>query len=192
MAVVAATVQKVLDIHAVWEVTSDGAVSVKMNTVKDMEFPMLPRFGLRLFLKDNFKDVTYYGIGPDESYVDKCRSGSHGVYTSKVEDLHEDYLRPQENGSHTDCDYVCVSNDKLTLSAAGEKTIAFNASEYTQEELTNKKHGYELEKCGSTVLCIDYSQNGIGSNSCGPVLSEKYQLNEEKFTFDVKLVLHNR
>ena len=192
MAVVAATVQKVLDIHAVWEVTSDGAVSVKMNTVKDMEFPMLPRFGLRLFLKDNFKNVTYYGIGPDESYVDKCRSGSHGVYTSKVEDLHEDYLRPQENGSHTDCDYVCVSNDKMTLSAAGKKTIAFNASEYTQEELTNKKHGYELEKCGSTVLCIDYSQNGIGSNSCGPVLSEKYQLNEEKFTFDVKLVLHNR
>lgn len=160
--------------------------------VKDMEFPMLPRFGLRLFLKDNFKNVTYYGIGPDESYVDKCRSGSHGVYTSKVEDLHEDYLRPQENGSHTDCDYVCVSNDKMTLSAAGKKTIAFNASEYTQEELTNKKHGYELEKCGSTVLCIDYSQNGIGSNSCGPVLSEKYQLNEEKFTFDVKLVLHNR
>ena len=42
------------------------------------------------------------------------------------------------------------------------------------------------------ALCIDYSQNGIGSNSCGPVLSEKYQLNEEKFTFDVKLVLHNR
>mgnify|MGYP000249722106 CR=1 FL=1 len=192
IAVVAATVQKVLDIHAVWEVTSDGAVSVKMNMVKDMEFPMLPRFGLRLFLKDNFKNVTYYGIGPDESYVDKCRSGSHGVYTSKVEDLHEDYLRPQENGSHTDCDYVCVSNDKMTLSAAGKKTIAFNASEYTQEELTNKKHGYELEKCGSTVLCIDYSQNGIGSNSCGPVLSEKYQLNEEKFTFDVKLVLHNR
>ena len=122
----------------------------------------------------------------------KCRSGSHGVYTSKVEDLHEDYLRPQENGSHTDCDYVCVSNDKMTLSAAGKKTIAFNASEYTQEELTNKKLGYELEKCGSTVLCIDYSQNGIGSNSCGPVLSEKYQLKEEKFTFDVKLVLHNR
>lgn len=83
--------------------------------------PHASKVRLRLFLKDNFKNVTYYGIGPDESYVDKCRSGSHGVYTSKVEDLHEDYLRPQENGSHTDCDYVCVSNDKNDVVSCWKK-----------------------------------------------------------------------
>ena len=189
MAVVAATVQKVLDIRADWEVSANGAVSVKMNAAKDMEFPMLPRFGLRMFLNNGFNKVSYYGIGPDESYRDKCRAGSHGVYTALVEDMHEDFLRPQENGSHADCDYVCVNSEKMSLAFAGEKAIAFNASVYTQEELTNKKHSYELEKCGSTVLCIDYAQNGIGSNSCGPKLSEKYRLNEENFTFCIKMVL---
>ena len=68
--------------------------------------------GIRLFMNRNFDDVEYFGIGPDESYIDKCRAGSHGTYTAKVDDLHEDYLRPQENGSHTDCDYLEIKNKK--------------------------------------------------------------------------------
>lgn len=192
LAVVAPTVQKILDIKADWEVAENGSISLKMNSTKDMEFPMLPRFGIRLFLNKDFKQVSYYGIGPDESYCDKCHAGSHGVYENLVDHMHEDYLRPQENGSHTDCDYVSISSKQLTLSVSGEKAIAFNASIYMQEELTAKKHSYELENCGSTVLCIDYARNGIGSNSCGPVLSEKYQLNEENFTFEVTLVMATR
>ena len=50
---------------------------------------------------------------------------------------------------------------------------------YTQEELTEKAHNYELVPCDSTVLCIDYAQNGVGSNSCGPKLLEKYHLPEK-------------
>ena len=61
-------------------------------------------------------------------------------------------------------------------------------SPYTQEELAQKKHNYELEESGCTVLCLDYKQNGIGSNSCGPVLLDKYKFNEEVFTFKMKLV----
>lgn len=70
----------------------------------------------------------------------------------------------------------------------GKNTFSFNASAYTQEELTAKAHSYELEECGSTVLCLDYVQSGIGSNSCGPELSEKYRMDQEKFTFEVKLL----
>ena len=58
---------------------------------------------------------------------------------------------------------------------------------YTQEELTDKAHNYELEESPYTVFCVDYRQSGIGSNSCGPVLLEKYQLNEEEFRFAVRL-----
>ena len=101
----------------------------------------------------------------------------------KIHEMHEDYLRPQENGSHTDCDYLILKGTDLTFAAAGEKTFSFNASPYTQEELTTKKHSYELQPCGSTVLCLDYAQNGIGSNSCGPELSEQYRLDAEEFDF---------
>lgn len=107
-------------------------------------------------------------------------------------ELHEDYIRPQENGSHCDCDYVKVESDTAVLTAAGEKTFAFNASLYTAEELTEKRHSYELVPCGSTVLCLDYAQSGIGSNSCGPTLLEQYQLNEKNFTFELNLMIRRK
>ena len=54
--------------------------------------------------------------------------------------------------------------------------------------MEKKAHNYELEPCGSTILCLDYAQNGIGSNSCGPRLKEIYRFEEETFTFQIKLV----
>ena len=106
--------------------------------------------------------------------------------------MHEDYLRPQENGSHTDCDYVKLSGKDQSIYAVSAQTFSFNASVYTQEELTKKAHSYELEPCGSTVLCLDYAQNGIGSNSCGPELSKKYRLDQKNFEFDMKLVFQQK
>lgn len=50
-------------------------------------------------MDDSFQEVEYFGIGPKESYVDKCRVGSHGMWKSSVKEQHEDYLRPQENGT---------------------------------------------------------------------------------------------
>lgn len=188
MSVSANTVQKIMDIHTVWTICNNGGILIAMDIKKDMEFPELPRFGLRLFLNEKMEDVTYCGMGPYESYSDKCKASSHGIFTSKVMDLHEDYIRPQENGSHRECDYVVVNGEKLQLTAVAPKSFSFNASPYTQEELTQKKHNYELEKSGYTVFCLDYQQNGIGSNSCGPVLLEEYKCNQEAFTFAMQLI----
>ena len=68
------------------------------------------------------------------------------------------------------------------LEVTGEE-FSFNASRFTQEELQHKAHNYELEPCGDTVFCLDYRQNGIGSNSCGPKLNARYEMPRE-FTFD--------
>jgi beta-galactosidase len=99
--------------------------------------------------------------------------------------MFEDYIFPQENSSHFGCRYLRVSDSaassKLTVTAVKEFT--FNVSEYTQEELTKKTHNYELEKSPYTVVCVDYKQSGIGSNSCGPELLPQYRLEEEKFDF---------
>ena len=187
MSVAAPTVQKVLDIEAVWNVGQNGAITGKMFMKKDMEFPELPRFGLRLFLNNQMEQVTYCGMGPMESYEDKCRASSYGLYTSTVADMHEDYIRPQENGSHCGCDYVILESEVSKLTVAAPNTFSFNASVYTQEELTEKKHAHELTPCGSIVLCLDYAQNGIGSASCGPELMKQYKLNEEEFVFEIKM-----
>lgn len=182
------SVQRILNTETVWTICSDGRIEAHMSVQRTPGFPSLPRFGLRLFLPREMDEVTYCGMGPLESYMDKHRASSHGIYRSTTADLHEDYLRPQENGSHWDCDFVTLEGSRVSLTAVSKTPFSFNASPYTQEELTIKAHNYELEPCKDTVLCLDYRQNGIGSNSCGPELLEKYRLNEEKFEFEIVLI----
>lgn len=188
MAVLAATVQRIMDVNVTWMIDNNGGIKSQFQVVKNPEFPELPRFGVRMFLNNKLENVSYYGYGPIESYKDKHRAASHGLYQAKVTDLHEDYIRPQENGSHYDCDYVEISNGQFGLAVAGEETFSFNASVYTQEELAEKMHNYQLVESDSTVLCIDYALNGIGSNSCGPNVIERYRFDAAAFHFHFKLV----
>ena len=186
--VVAPTVQKILDVELVWKVESSGRITASMEVSKDAEFPELPRFGVRVFFNKNLSEASYYGMGPQESYRDKHRAASHGLYRSTVEDLHEDYIMPQENGSHFDCDYVELYNGRYGIAAVSETPFSFQASNYTQEMLAQAKHNYELEESDSTVLCIDYALNGIGSNSCGPEVLAAYRFDEKEFQFGFTLV----
>lgn len=185
------TIQRILDMDTIWSVDGDGSISLSMKVKRRPEFPMLPRFGLRLFLNKALVNVQYYGMGPMESYCDKHQASSHGIYSAKVTDLHEDYIKPQENGSHWDCSYVILEGDTAQFGAFSEKAFSFNASVYTQEELTAKKHNYELKTCNSTVLCLDYAQNGIGSNSCGPALLQQYRFEQREFDFEITLFPYN-
>ena len=120
--------------------------------------------------------------------MDKRHAAYHGLFHTTVSDLHEDYIRPQENGAHGDCDYAVLESDKLRLTVVSTEGFSFNASHYTQEELTEKGHSFELEECDSTVLCLDYRHNGIGSESCGPRLIEKYRLDDETIDFSIRLI----
>lgn len=187
MSILAVTVQRLLSIDSVWAIDNNGGIKVKMSAVKDKELPELPRFGIRMFINNKLEQVSFFGMGPGESYRDKHRASAHGLYQTRVQDMHEDYIRPQENGSHYDCDYVVLSDGQFGLAAASEQRFSFNASVYTQEELTVKKHNYELEESGSIILCLDYALNGIGSNSCGPGVLEKYRLDEKEFGFEITL-----
>ena len=186
--VVAETVQKILDVTITWKIDASGKIDADIEAAKDGEFPDLPRFGVRMFLDKKLSDVRYFGMGPQESYRDKHQAASHGLYRANVRDLHEDYIRPQENGSHYDCGYVELNNSRYGMAAFSESTFSFNASYYTQEELEKKTHNYELAESDSVVLCVDYALNGIGSNSCGPVVLDQYRFNDVLFRFQFTLV----
>ena len=182
------SLQKFLDLDVCWTVSSSGAVTLALHAERNTVFPELPRFGLRLFLPKEMARVSYFGMGPMESYCDKHHAASHDYFSSTIWQQHEDYIRPQENGSHYDCDYVQLDGAGIKLTAVGAKPFCFNASHYTQEELTEKAHNYELHPCDSTVLCLDYAQNGIGSASCGPRLAEQYRLDDASFDFSIRLI----
>ena len=192
MALLAPAVQPIAHMDTVWTIHPDGTVMLSMDVTRDPVFPFLPRFGLRLFVPKELSRVRYCGLGPNESYVDKHRSSWHGVFEATPVTLFEPYIKPQENGNHHDCDWASLQGDGVTFAAYTARDdgrgFDFQALPYTAEEMTVKRHASELEaETDSTVVCLDYRQSGVGSNSCGPELRKEYRLDAERFTFRIAL-----
>ena len=87
-----------------------------------------------MMLPKEMSQITYYGMGPVESYADKHRASWHGRFVETVDSLFEDYIFPQENGSHWDVSYVEAAGEDTGLWVVSEKTFSFNASRYTPEK----------------------------------------------------------
>ena len=153
-----------------------GRLQVKCSLKGTNKLTFLPRFGIRLFVPKEFDRVDYFGYGPHESYIDKHQASYLGNFSSPISQMHEDYIRPQENSSHYGCKHMTLKSGDIQVRFEAAKDFSFNASEFTQEELSSKRHNFELEKCESNVICVDYQMAGVGSNSCGPALAEKYRL----------------
>ncbi len=205
--------QRVLDFAVTWTIRPDGTIGARFEVERDAvrrgtladyfnqpediqeELPFttpgetyLPRLGIRMRLPKNMNRVEYFGFGPYESYIDKHRASWQGEFHAHVSAMHEDYIRPQENGSHYACEYVTVEDRTRRISVYSEAPFCFNLSEYTQEELAQKAHNYELEKSGQTILCVDHRQSGIGSGSCGPQLAKPYRIDglHYSYSFHIK------
>lgn len=169
-----------------WDTKTGSPDSVDPNPWYKKTF--LPRFGMRLTMPEGYENMTYFGYGPMESYVDKRLAARLSAFSSTVNENFEHYVRPQENGSHYGCRYAAVT----TYTGQGlfffGDNMSFQASHFTPEQLTTTAHDYELKPMRETVVTLDYKQSGIGSNSCGPTLGEEYQMREADFTFRFRIL----
>lgn len=179
--------EKVLDLTVTWSIYSSGLINCNIAATKNMVTPFLPRFGVQLKLNKSYENVNYFGFGPYESYLDKNLSCYLGNFNSTVSEMHEDYIKPQENGSHHFCRNISINNEHEKIQVFSENDFAFNASHYSVNQLTTVNHNFELNQEDATYLIIDYKQSGIGSNSCGPELDQRYQLNEKEFSYNFYL-----
>ena len=186
LGLVAVSKARILTLNVVYRIEQNGLLQINIHAEKQPHLPFLPRFGLRFFLNQGFNQVEYVGYGPTESYLDKHHATALGRYKTTPESNHVPYLKPQENGSHYGCTEVKVANssDYFTVQST---PFSMNVSPYSQEELGSKKHQYDLEKSGSTILCVDYKMSGVGSNSCGPALKEQYRFNETEWDWSILL-----
>lgn len=188
ISLVTAHMEPLAEIYAVYEVWSNGRISMKFDTRIREDLPWLPRFGLRMYLDRSMDTCTYYGFGPRESYVDKKAGCYLGRFTDKVGSMFEDYIRPQENSSHCGTEYCTLTDGFAQLQATSRQPFSFQVSEYEWEELARKAHNFELEKSGFTILHLDYFMSGVGTGSCGPVTRPEYRLEEKEFTVYFELI----
>lgn len=160
-------------------------VKVTISARRNKRLPVLPRFGMEFELQSRFENAVYFGMGPYESYADKRRASRMGLYDTTAQKNFEHYIRPQENMAHADTEYLEIGDgENVAVFMQTEKPFSFNFNEYGSRAMTAAKHDHELVKPGFNVLNIDYRQDAIGSNSCGPMAEGKYRFFEEEFTFE--------
>ncbi|RED55936.1 beta-galactosidase [Cohnella phaseoli] len=172
--------------EARWTIDGAGQIALAVQANVREGLPYLPRFGLQLTMPQGNEEVEYFGYGPHESYVDKRRSVKKGRYLQTVDEMFEPYIYPQENGARYDTEWAIVSNELgMGLRFESGSPFSFGASHYSAEELTLATHAHLLRKSDQTIVHLDYRMSGVGSNSCGPQLAEKYRFDEREFAFDL-------
>jgi beta-galactosidase/beta-glucuronidase len=168
-----------------YTIYGDGTLRVDCQFLPRADLPYLPRLGNRWALSSELDQITWYGRGPQESYPDKKTAAFIGLYQAGLADLHEPYIRPQENGAHADTRIVALTNDLgAGLLFSGLSDFSFSAHDYSDEALTAADHDDLLERDDEvTWLTIDAAQGGLGSNSCGPEPLPEYRLEPDPHQF---------
>lgn len=179
-----------IKINAVWEVSTLGIISLKCDVAVDDDAPWLPRFGVRTALDSSLEFEDYFGLGPNESYIDKKNSCRYGRFIKSVHDEdNNEYATPQEMANHHDTSWMTITDsDGIGLMFRSDKGFDFTALPYSIEQIDKAKHHNELHEEDATHLCVDYMQSGVGSHACGPELREQYRLDDKHFTFEFEIL----
>ncbi len=150
--------------------------------------PYLPRFGVRLVLPRDCRNVEYYGPGPGQCYCDMDAASYTGLFRKNADGMYFHFIRPQDNGNRHLVKYAKVTDGGgrglLLVSPEG---VDFSALPYPSELLADTPHDWELPRSEATYVNIDCLQTGTGSASCGPEIADRYRLNCRKFSYSFSL-----
>ncbi|AEJ43058.1 glycoside hydrolase family 2 TIM barrel-domain containing protein [Alicyclobacillus acidocaldarius] len=169
--------------------THGGFIMIRVSGMPEGAYPpTLPRIGLSTTTHLDFVHVNWFGRGPGESYRDSKESQLIGRYRASADDLYTPYVHPQENGNRADVFWVSITN-KYTegLLITSPRTLNFQVSRFSVEDVERARHPYELEARPWRYLRVDFSHHGLGSASCGPGPLPEYQLRTEPFEGTVYL-----
>jgi beta-galactosidase len=166
------------------------------GSLRDAE---MPRFGTNFMISKNLENVSWYGRGPHENYVDRKSSAFIGIYRKKVADMDFEYGRPQENGYRTENRWVqFTDNQGKGIEILGMPKISFSAhfnpiEDFDDGEAKGQRHINDITPRDFISLHIDYKQMGVGGdNSWGARTWKKYQLEPKdyKYSFIVKPIFN--
>lgn len=176
----------VIKAHTRYTFASDGSVTLDCDGTVRENVPVLPRLGIKLTLKEENENIEYFGLGETETYPDRYKAARFGEYKLTVTDNFVHYIRPQENSSHFKTRRVkigCSGANALSFTPFGMKDFSFNASHFSAEQLTDKKHDFELENEHKTIVNLDWRMNAISENAELDNDENKRLLKDKTFRF---------
>jgi beta-galactosidase len=176
-----------LHIHR-YTLLPDGELRVENHMQCGEALTDLPRVGVNLILRPGLEQLEWFGRGPWENYADRKAAALIGKYRSTVSEQYIPYIMPQEHGHKTNVRWVTLADaEGVGLSVTGLPTLEFNASHFTDEDLFQARHTFELRPRREVILSLDHAQRGLGTASCGPDTLEQYRLTAGVYRFGYAL-----
>lgn len=173
-----------------YTVFGDGTIETKLMYDPVEGLPDMPEFGMMFWFNADYDNLTWYGMGPDETYADRRHGAKLGIYSNKVADNMAKYLVPQECGNKVGVRYVRLVDAKGRGMMFEGDELSFSALPYTPHELENAAHVYELPQVHHTIVRVALAQMGVGGDdSWGSLVHPEYHIDVTKpleFTFRFK------
>ncbi len=166
------------DIYGNGEIVVNGAFTPRSNFAPGTAGTYaLPKVGVRMTVAPGYENLEYFGRGPEENYIDRNTATDVGVYQSTVTDQFQfKYLKPQENGNHTDVRWTSLTNDEgsgvmitadgtVNFSALHVKAENINPVDWSDNQYDSQtiRHSTEVPMDEQTYLCIDSIQRGVSN-----------------------------
>ncbi|NRY62237.1 glycoside hydrolase family 2 TIM barrel-domain containing protein [Clostridium beijerinckii] len=164
------------NVKITYEVSGEGIIKVNVKYKGVSGLPELPVLGMDFKLLAEFNSFSWYGMGPEENYIDRCEGAKLGIYESKPTENLSRYLVPQECGNRTGTRWVVVKNNNNEGLKFNYDKVPFEFSvlPYSNMELENALHIEELPSVNFTHVNIIGKQMGVGGDDSwgAPVLPE--------------------
>ncbi|MBO7591401.1 MAG: discoidin domain-containing protein [Prevotella sp.] len=177
------------DVSLDFIVCADGTIMTNSMIRPKNTGAIIPKLGFRLELLKEMEQLSWFGRGPWDSYRDRKEACLPAIYNSTVTDQYEEYILPQEHGTKQEVRWMSVTNtDGLGLLFVAPDQMAASAVHFRPEDnYTDKdnraKHTYQFKSCATTVVNLDAVTRGLGNNSCGPDVMDKYELRAANTAF---------
>jgi len=169
------------DCEVTYTVYGDGTVKTRLYYKPCMELGDMPEFGMMMKLSADYDSLQWYGLGPQETYLDRTQGAKLGIYQNKVVDNIAKYLVPQECGNKMGVRYAKVTDERSRGMVYWGDNLNFSALPYTPHEIESAMHAYELPKIHYTVVRVSKNQMGIaGDDSWGAKTHEEFLLSIDK------------
>jgi len=166
-----------------YRVTPDGKLTVKASFKGIDGQSIIPAFGMDFRIPEKYNNYKFYGLGPDENYQDRNNGVKLGIYSGTASNNFTPYLVPQESGNHCETRWLEVTDNDGNGLKFSSLDIPFEQSvlPYSEYELENAKHRYELPTPYCTRIRILSKQMGVGGDdSWGAPVHSQYQINSNK------------
>ncbi|MBV8859520.1 MAG: DUF4981 domain-containing protein [Acidobacteria bacterium] len=171
-------------------VYGSGVIEVESALKPAAGAPELPRVGMQMLIPGGFRNVEWYGRGPQETYWDRKSGAAVGLYRSTVDEMWTPYVEPQENGNRTDVRWVKFTDASgAGFRAVGLPTLYFSAWPFRMAELERVKHSAEIQMSKEITVNLDYLQMGVGGDdSWGALPHAEYRLPAKAYEYTFRLV----